>query len=541
MVLTTTPSNVEHLNERTIGAVLRRQLGERPDQLAVRDRAESLTYAELYREALQLATGLQLLGLNKGDPVLLMLDNHVDYVRSWIGLGLTGSVEVPVNTAYRGNILNHVVNDSNSALMIVEEAYLDRVIAQQSHLTNLKHIVVRTTSTDLPSVPGWQISRFDELAQDEPAEPAELHSQDLLGIMYTSGTTGPSKGVLASHGLAYSYSSAVWAGENDVIMCNLPLFHIGGQWAAVYAALIQGGTCVVLPRFSATTFWSDVDTFNCTQTLLLGAMASFLQAQPPSDRDRDHALRHVNMVPVLPNHEEFSARFNLSLGSAYGLTEFSSPLLVPYGKAEPGLAGWPRDDFELRIVDENDMDVPPGSTGELVGRPKVPWAMMSGYHGLPEKTSEAWRNLWFHTGDAMRQDELGRYHFVDRYDDALRVRGENVSSFEVEREILDHPAVMACAVVALPSEFTEDEIKAVVVRKSGAILTPETLLKHLVPRLPYFMVPRYFEFISELPTTPTQKIKKAELRNTGITDSTWDREANGYRLTKDGLTQPSTE
>jgi crotonobetaine/carnitine-CoA ligase len=198
-----------------------------------------------------------------------------------------------------------------------------------------------------------------------------------------------------------------------------------------------------------------------------------------------------------------------------------------------------RDDFEARLVDENDLDEPVGRTGELVLRAKVPWANMTGYHNLPDKTQEAWRNLWFHTGDGMRQDERGRFFFVDRINDSLRVRGENVSSFEVESEILRHPDVLACAVVAVPSQHTEDEIKAVVVPNPGTQIDRVALLEMLAERLPYFMVPRYFQFLDELPTTPTQKVKKAELRAAGLTEDTWDRADEGYQVTREGLQRPT--
>lgn len=531
--------DLDAIENRTIGGVIRRQLGERPDQTAVMSRMGTLTYRELYENGLSIGGGLQRMGVEQGTPVLLMLDNHLEYVTSWIGVGLIGAVEVPVNTAYRGTILAHVVNDSGARLVVVEKAFLDTLIAVREQLTHIDHVVVHGSTGALPTVDGWTVVAFEDLRDGAPAEPADLHAWDLMGIMYTSGTTGNSKGVLATHGLGYSYSSAHWIEPGEVIMCNLPLFHVGGQWAGVYAALIAGGTSAVVPRFSASTFWDDVRYFGCTQTLLLGAMASFLSAQPALDRDRDHPMRHINMVPLVPDYKEFSERFDTLLGAAYGLTEFSSPILVPYGLAEPGLTGWPREDYEVRLVDDNDMDVVPGATGELVLRPKVPWAMMAGYHGLPDKTAEAWRNLWFHTGDAMSQDEQGRYHFVDRRNDALRVRGENVSSFEVENEVVTHPAVLSCAVVAVPSQHTEDEIKAVVVFKDGMSAAPEELLKHLVPRLPYFMVPRYFEFLVEMPTTPTQKVKKAELRQLGVTSATWDREQAGYKLTKAGLQEPT--
>jgi crotonobetaine/carnitine-CoA ligase len=272
---------------------------------------------------------------------------------------------------------------------------------------------------------------------------------------------------------------------------------------------------------------------------MLGAMASFLSAQPARPDDGDQPIRKVAMVPVIAGHEEFAERFDVRIGSAYGLTEFSSPIVTPYGNGTPGLAGWLRDDFEARVVDDDDMDVPLGATGELVLRPRTPWAMFSGYHDLPQATAEVWRNLWFHTGDAMRLDENGRFYFVDRKKDSLRRRGENVSSFEVEAEVIRFDGVVACAAVAVASEHSEDEIKIVVVPRPGVELDFPELLRFLCGRLPYFMVPRYYESVSELPLTPTQKIKKAELRAAGVTPATWDHTDAGFRVTRHGLIEPS--
>ena len=539
MVYSNEVSVSDPVENRTVREVLERQLRERPDQLAIRDLNEALTYRELFERSCQASGGFTALGVQRGDGVLLMLDNHVDYILSWFGLSLMGAVEVPVNTAYRGSLLSHVINDSGAAVLVVEDSYLPLIADVRDQLTGLNTILVRGGEGDFPHIEGVAISAFDGVLAGEPVEPVEVNSWDLLGILYTSGTTGNSKGVLAPQGLAYSYSSPKWIEPGEVVMCNLPLFHIGGQWAGVYSALIAGGSSVILPRFSATTFWEDVRRFGCTQALILGAMASFLAAQPEQENDNDHTLRHINMVPLVADHEAFAERFGVSIGAAYGLTEFSAPVLTLYGDAEPGLAGRLRSDFEARIVDEHDIDVPVGKTGELVLRAKVPWAMMAGYHGLPDKTSEAWRNLWFHTGDAMRQDEQGRYFFVDRNNDAMRVRGENISSVEVEKEIDSHPEVVASVAVAVPSQHTEDEIKVAVVRKKGSTLTPEDLLRYLVPRTPYFMVPRYFDFVSELPMTPTQKFKKAEVRAAGITATTWDRSAAGFSVTRKGLEEPN--
>jgi len=517
---------------RNVGTVFEQALARVPDRIAVRDPGRDLSYGALHELALRLGGGLAARGIGDREHVLLMLDNHLDYVVAWLGCALTGRVEVPVNTAYKGSILVHVVNNSGARAIVVEEGYLPTLAEVADRLTKLELVVVRGNAGAAALPAGVKVTSFDEIFA-APATPAVLNPWDLMGILYTSGTTGLSKGVRVTHAHAYGYATpALFDIErpDEVTMCTLPLFHIGGQWAAVYKSLIAEATAVVLPRFSATTFWDDVRRYGCTYTMLLGAMANFLYRQPPSPSDRDHTLRRVSMVPVIAQMEEFKSRFGIeAVGTGYGLTEGSTILRAPMGHAEPGLAGWLRPDFEARLVDEHDMEVAEGEVGELVIRTRDPWSVMDGYHDMPEATVKVWRNQWLHTGDAFRRDATGRWYFLDRLKDAVRRRGENVSSFEVESEINEHPAVLESAVIAVPSDASEDEIMACVVLKPGQQVEAEALLQFLDARMPYFMVPRYVEFLERLPKTPTEKIQKQELRARGITAATYDRPPGGAR------------
>ncbi len=514
------------LSERTFTSVIAAHVARRPDKMAVRDPARALGYGALYEEALAVAGGLEALGVGRGEGVLLMLDNHLDAIVAWWALALTGRVEVPVNTAYKGAILVHVINNSGARAIVIEREYLAMLAEVADRLPRLERVIARgeVGSVALPS--HMRVSAWAEL-RGPRAAPASLEPWDLMGIMYTSGTTGPSKGVRVTHAHAYGYSAPAVLGracEDDVSLVTLPLFHIGGQWAGVYNSLIAGGGSVVLSRFSATSYWDDVRAYGCTYTLMLGAMANFLFQQPTRDDDFRHGMRNVLMVPVVPQLEEFKRRFGVeSVGTAYGLTEGSTVLIAPTGQAKPGKAGVPRGDFEVRLVDEHDIETPRGRVGELVIRAREPWSVMDGYHEMPEATVSAWRNQWLHTGDAFRVDDDGQYVFVDRMKDAMRRRGENVSSFEVEREIMEHPAVLEAAVVAVPSAATEDDILACVVLRDGATLGAEDLLGFLDARLPYFMVPRSVEFMDELPKTPTAKIRKQALRERGVTAACFDR------------------
>jgi crotonobetaine/carnitine-CoA ligase len=278
-----------------------------------------------------------------------------------------------------------------------------------------------------------------------------------------------------------------------------------------------------------------VRPYGCTQTLLIGAMIEFLWRQPPSPGDRDHPLRNVTVIPAMPYIDEFAERFGLNVTSSYGSSELGTVSLTDPGEARPFLAGRPRSFIEMKIVDDDDVEVPRGVTGEIVVRSREPWAMFRGYHRNPEATVHAWRNQWVHTGDAAYQDENGRFIFVDRKKDALRRRGENVSSMEVEKYLLAREDVAEAAIVAVPSEHLEDDIKAVLVLAEGARFEPEAILRDLVERLPYFMVPRYYEAVDVLPRTQTHKIQKAELRKFGVTTTTWDCEANGFVVSRSGL------
>lgn len=516
------------LAERHFGTVFERALREFPDKVALRDPDTHHTYAGLHAAALKVAGGLTRLNVRHQEPVLMMLDNHCDFVVLWCGLSLTARVEVPINTAYRAALLTHIINNSGARVLVVEAAYLDRLLEVAPDLTTLDTVVVRGRYTvDLP--PAWRVLVWEDLADGAPDRPAKLRPSDVMAILYTSGTTGPSKGSVNSHahGYTYAHPSHFGAAEpHDVTLVPLPLFHMGGQWAAVYNAFIGGATAVVLPKFSASAFWRQAREYGATYTFLLGSMTHFLLKQPPSADDRDHPLQSMLLVPIPAEIDAFKQRFSVErIAAAFGATESGVIAHAPLGTGVAGRAGWLREGVEAIVVDENGLEVPRGEVGELWARAREPWTMMSGYHGMPEATVAAWQNLWFHTGDAVNLAEDGQFVFVDRVKDAIRRRGENVSSFEVEREINAHPEVAESAVIAVPSEFVEDEIKACVVAREGTRLSPEQLYEFLQPRLPRFAVPRYIEILSTLPKTPTEKVRKTELRAAGVTPNTWDREA----------------
>lgn len=526
------------IDQRTLPHAMREALDQHADKLAQRGPEGDFTFRECAERSLRIAGGIAKLGAQFQDTVAIMLDNSVDFVHLWLGLGLTGVVEVPINTAYKGRFLTHMLTDSAAKILVIEEKYLPRLEEVLLEAPMLETVVVRRTGRDAAaySIKGPTVAGFEDLLRAEPAAIRDVAPSDLMSYMYTSGTTGLSKGVETSHAHAYTYASredSARPSADDVVLVTLPLFHLAGQWYGVYQALIAGATCVLEPGFSVSRFWDVVRANGVTVTILLGAMAQMLQQQAPRADDAQNPLEIAVMAPLASDVAGFRARFGVEVGGVYGMSEIGAVLSSDGDDLVLGEAGMQRDGYELRIMDDEGNEVPVGTAGELWVRPAEPLTVMSGYHNLPEKTAETVIDGWVHTGDAFRRDAQGHFFFVDRIKDALRRRGENVSSFEVEAIINDYPAVLESAVVGVTSELTEDEIKAVVVSREGESIDPRALTEFLIKRLPYFMVPRYFEFRGELPKTLTQKVQKHVLRTDGVGPNVWDREAAGIVVRRD--------
>lgn len=528
--MTTTP-----VVDRTVAAVLDKRAETHPDKLALLDESgKSFTYRELRDASLRIGSGLREAGVGRQEPVVILLDNHVDLVTVWAGAGMTSIIAVPINTAYKGEMLQYVINKSKARIAVVEAGYCERLAEVIDGLTELQIVYVRGEGGELPT----RLERrdFADLGATESIVVDRPRVSDICNVIFTSGTEGPSKAVLCPHGHAFQTSASFTfqTDETDVVLVVLPLFHAGGLFTGVLNAL-RGGATAVIRSFSVGRFWDDVREYGCTQTVLMGAMIDFLWRAPASDSDRAHPLRNVTVVPAMPYVREFADRFGISVESAYGQSETGTPIIASAQDAEPFLCGTPRSFFEIRIVDDNDVEVPVGAPGEILVRSNEPWSMFAGYLDDMAATIKATRNGWVHTGDMGRRNERGQIFFVDRKKDALRRRGENISSLEVEKYLLAHPGVAEAAIVSVPSEHLEDDIKAVVVLEAGSEFNPEHLLRDLYERLPYFMVPRYYEVIDELPLTPTKKVAKAELRKRGVTATTWDCEAHGFTVTRSAL------
>ena len=488
------------------------------------------SFADTLAHVRTTAAGLQALGVRQGDRVLIMLPNGAFGLRAMFAANWLGAVMVPINTAYRGALLEHVIADSRAEVAVVDAALLPRVLEVPTGA--LKRIVVAGSDAPPPAPEEVELLGQRVLLDPgrEPTDPERpIEPWDTQSIIFTSGTTGRSKGVLSSYMHSYTaMNPATWTctRADDRHLLHMPIFHIGGAFIASMA-LCVGASVAVVERFRTEAFWPTVRRLEVTSVFLLGAMATFLLKAPAAADDRVHPLRHVMIVPLGAAGPPFRERFGVDVYTLFNMTEISTPLMSGPNPAKPGMCGRPRAGVTLRLVDAQDVPVPDGTPGELIIRTDAPWTMTHGYDGRPEATAEAWRNGWFHTGDVFVRDADGDYFFVDRLKDAIRRRGENISSYEVEVEILSHPDVREAAVVAVPSEHTEDEVLAVLAPVEGRTIDPAAIVAHLEPRLARFMIPRYIRVVADLPKTPTSKVEKHVLRAQGLAAPYWDREGPG--------------
>jgi crotonobetaine/carnitine-CoA ligase len=526
-----------------MGEVLARQARARGDRTFLTfPGGLELGYAEANAIANRVGRGVAALGAAPGDRVGVWLPNGPEILHASFGIYRAGAVAVFVNPGYRGSFLEHLLNDSGARWVILAGEYLPRLAESEARLPGIERaVVVGPVPPDAPRLRRIWIQSWEELVR-QPADPlgVPVSYRDVGAMMYTSGTTGPSKGVLMPHGHLYLFGQGVVDNlrvtADDVYYICMPLFHANALCMQLYGTLIAGARAVIAPQFSASRWLDEVRASAATITNTLGVMTEFIHRQPERPEDRHHRLRLICAVPTPAEiGASFRQRFGVPLIEGYGMTEVNIPLYMPLDAPyRAGSCGRVYDRyFEVRVVDpETDEEVPRDSVGEIVVRPREPFGFMLGYNAMPDRTVEAWRNFWFHTGDAGRQDGDGYFYFVDRIKDTIRRRGENLSSYEIERVLIEHPAIAEAAAVAVRSEIAggEDEVKVCVVLASGHALSPEMLLDFCQARMPHFAVPRYVEFLGALPKTPTAKVQKAVLRQSGITPATWDREAAGYRV-----------
>lgn len=543
-------------DQLTVPVLLDRRLETDPHGAYLDVCGTAFTAAEVDAIACRLANGLAALGVRPGDRVATLVENSPEAMLAWWGAIRGGFVAVPVNTAYKGRYLHHQLHDSGSRVLLVHQSLADRAAEIVDELPELVAVVV----IDDPDEPGdgsgverliagrTRVLRWTDLLESDGTRPdVSIRPSDLATFVYTGGTTGLSKGCMLSHNYHHALSHQIgvcWGRTaDDVVWTPLPMFHYNALVTAVVGGLVFGGRSAIYRRFSVSNFWPEMNRTGATITSTLGTMAYLLANdvdRPEMPRsgapEANTSLRLLGAAPLPVEVDSvIKGRFGIdTFSGAYGVTEASLISWQPPGVVNrPNAAGVINHEyFDVRIFDDEDNELPRNTDGEIVIRPKRPHVMFEGYWARAEATVATSRNWWYHTGDIGRIDDDDFLYFVDRKADYLRRRGENISSFEVESILMAHGALADVVVHAVPSELTEDDLKITATLKEGATLTEEELFRWSIDQLPYFALPRYIEFRLELPRSPVGRVLKRELRDEGVTPTTWDAEVAGITYEK---------
>lgn len=518
-----------------------RSLREAPDSIFVEEvDGGRETYAEFVGRSAALAHHLSSLGVQPAEVVAIILPNGIPALHAWLGIALSGATEMPLRYGISGDLLCHPLTMGQCRTVITDETGLSAILAESAKLPLIETVIL------VGEGPASGDAGFPFAVYSYAAIIATLHacpeltfmSGDVASIMLTSGTSGPSKGVMIPHGqaclIARSCIAANRANAQDVFYCVHPLNHIAGKFMIVLAALATGARLVLDKRFDAERWLERVRRYGVTVSIAHGPMLEMLAAVPETPLDRDHRLWRLMCSPM-PKQltQSIEARFGLRRIEMWGMTETGCATWTDLDHPHPiGSAGKTLDDFyEIEIADPaTDEPLPVGQVGEILVRSKHPFIMMQGYLAMPEETLAAWRNLWFHTGDAGYFDADGNLYFVERLKDRIRSRSENISSYDIERVALSLRNITEAAAVGVASEFDgDDDIKLYLVAEQPRP-DPDEIVRGMARQLPHFMIPRYIEFVSELPRTPTSKVKKSVLRQNAFAGAHWDRKAAGVRL-----------
>jgi len=526
-------------HDRVLHNIIEDKARQFPNHVVFQFRDDPVTFAELNDRINQAANGFRALGIKQGDKVAIMMPNCPEFLYIWFGLNKIGACEVPVNVALKGQGLTYQMVQSDCIALVADLQYVDRLETIAGDLDQINHIIYTDKAGSGASLPTWagfehiDYAAFSDQSSDSPA--VIVHYSELATILYTSGTTGVSKGVMFSHHYWYD----IWAESvkysrytnDDVLYTGLPFFHGNAQGITIGPAILAEAKAVIVERFSASRLWDDCRRWQCTEANYIGGIIPILLKQPERENDGDNPIRL--MVGAAAPQDEWNAfqkRFNTKILEVYGMTECYCCLVSPYDDPRAGACGKTITGWDVRIVDDDDNECEPGSLGEFIARSNKMFVGTTGYYKKPEATLELFKNGWIHTGDLGRMDEDGHFFFVDRKKQAIRRRGENISSFEVESVISSHEAVLESCAVGVPSELGEEEVKAVVVLKEGCSVTEEELIRWCEPRMAYFAIPRYIAIRDSMPKTPSERIEKFKLKKEGITADCWDREAAGIVL-----------
>ena len=525
-------------SDRVLSQIIEDKARRHPNHVVFQFRDTPIALGELNDQINRAANGLLALGVKPGDKVAIMLPNCPEFLYAWFGANKIGAVEVPINAALKGAGLTYQIVQSDSVVLVADTEYLDRLNDVADDLTSVRRVILldRQGGAKLPGLGKLKSLAFRELVDRPSTSPGiKVNFRDLATILYTSGTTGVSKGVEMSHHYWYD----IWAEsvkyarytEDDVLYTGLPFFHGNAQGITIGPAILADAKAVIVERFSASQLWDDCRRWECTEANYIGGVMPILLKQAERADDADNPVRlMVGAAAPQDEWQSFQKRFNTKLLEVYGMTECYCCLASPYDAPRAGSCGQAITGWDVRIVDDEDNDCPPDVNGEFIARSNKMFVGTTGYYKKAEATLDLFRNGWIHTGDMGRRDADGYFYFVDRKKQAIRRRGENISSFEVESVIGSHPAVLESGVVGVPSEVGEEEVKAVVVLKEGQKVTAEELVRWCEPRMAYFAIPRYIAFRDSLPKTPSERVEKFKLKDEGITADCWDREKAGIIL-----------
>ncbi|WP_201274211.1 AMP-binding protein [Sinorhizobium medicae] len=526
-------ADVLPLADRVATKILAWQAEAAPDRNFVFFNGQWVTYGEADRRANRVANALAGIGIKKGDRVAIDMRNRLEYLDLWFGLARIGAIQVPINVDYRSPQIAHTLTRSKIDLVVVEPDLLNELETAFGEAKQRVPLIL------LNSGPTAGVIDYHDLIERAPASaPPEWQGRvtgaDIGAIMNTSGTTGPSKGVLMPHAQQYilgrNLAADMQLGPDDIYFNFYPMFHNTAQAMIVIPVLLVGAKMVLTERFSVSRFWSDIREHRCTAFYYIGEILRILVKSTQRDDAHGSCLRVGWGIGASPEDAaEFTSRFNVDLRAGYGSTEANVPCYLPHGSVKQGSAGCVVPGFEVRIADALGQPLATETVGEILVRSHEPCATMAGYDGDAAATAAAWKDLWLHTGDAGRFDVDGHLFFAGRIKDAIRVRGESVSAYEVESIIQENPAVMEVAAIAVPGELGGDDVKIVVVPRPGTVLSPESLVEIAQARLPKYAVPRYIEIVDALPKTATNKVMKHELRANPFSPTTWDRLAGATK------------
>jgi crotonobetaine/carnitine-CoA ligase len=512
----------------TLPSVLDAAAGRDPAHAYLRCDGRDVTVGETHDQSLRVAGALHRWGLAPGDRAAIMMANVPEFVATWFGIVRAGVIEVPVHDAYRGPLLEHILAESGARVLICDAGCVERLAGLT--LPALERVVVRGPLPDgVTAPPGVALHALDEALSDDPhPDPPPVRGDDVSCILYTSGTTGPAKGVVLPHSanlaLARANVDLMEYTAADVLYTAFPLFHVNAKFTSVTSTLLTGARLVLDDRFSASGFWAAMREHGVTSFNYMGSLLTILAKQPPGPGDRDHGVDRAYGGACPPSlWAPFEERFGVRLHEHYGMTEIGIAIRNTRTVRRMGSIGLPAPDYEARVAGPDDVELPPGEVGEIQVRPRNPGVMLREYWARPHATIEATTNLWFHTGDRARRDEDGFFYYVDRLKDSIRRRGENVSSYDIEGVVDGFGGVIESAAYGVPSDLGEDDVMVAVVWADDAEPRMDALIAHCRRHLAAFAVPRYLRSVAELPKTPSQRVQKFKLREEGVTAETIDR------------------